>query len=132
MTDQRLATIEQRLESLLLHVARQSQKNTISGSDTPRPAGHGEPSLSQTTMAGESILMGQRLETRLRRLELPLFDGTNPDGWVCQAERYFMMHQMSDQERLAASIINLDSDSLSWFQWEDSRRAMPSWGELKR
>ncbi|PON73288.1 hypothetical protein TorRG33x02_250240, partial [Trema orientale] len=103
------------LESLLMFFTQQPQKPVAMGSDTSQPYQHGEPTLSLTGAVGESSNFGQRPEARLRRLELPLFDGTNPDGWVCQAERYFLMHQMIDNERLAAAIISLDGDALSWF-----------------
>ncbi|PON48624.1 hypothetical protein PanWU01x14_235890 [Parasponia andersonii] len=41
-TDQHLATIEKHLESLLLHVAQQSPKATVSGCNTPRTSGYGD------------------------------------------------------------------------------------------
>ncbi|PON38357.1 hypothetical protein TorRG33x02_345310 [Trema orientale] len=47
-----------------------------------------------------SMPMGQHPKAHLRLMELPLFDGNNPDGWVCQAECYS-----------GATIINLEGDA---------------------
>ena len=33
-----------------------------------------------------------RYEGRGKRLEMPVFDGSNPDGWVFRAERFFNMN----------------------------------------
>ena len=35
------------------------------------------------------------------------------------------------KEKLATAIISLDREALAWFQWEESRRTIMSWGELK-
>jgi len=38
-----------------------------------------------------------RDETRPRRLELPLFSGDNPYGWLNRAERYFHFNGIDDK-----------------------------------
>ena len=37
-----------------------------------------------------------RVETLTRRLEMPIFEGWNPEGWVFRVERFFAAHGMSE------------------------------------
>lgn len=62
---------------------------------------------------------------------MPVFDGDNPDGWIFRAERYFQMNRTGEAEKLDIAIVSLDGEALSWYQWEDRRRAIQSWTELK-
>lgn len=66
-----------------------------------------------------------------RKLELPVFDGNDPDGWIMQAERYFSLNRLNDEEQLEVSIISFEGDALRWFQWEHKRRPITCWKELK-
>lgn len=34
--------------------------------------------------------------TRLIKLDLPKFQGSDPDGWIFQAEEYFSFHEIKD------------------------------------
>lgn len=49
---------------------------------------------------------------RYKRLDLPTFDGSNPDGWVLRAERYFDFYRLDEKEKLEAAVVALDGDAL--------------------
>ncbi|XP_062108727.1 uncharacterized protein LOC133819478 [Humulus lupulus] len=66
------------------------------------------------------------------RMELPLFSGENPDGWISRVERYFLLMRMTEPIKLESAIVGLDGDALTWFQWEHHRRPITSWASLKR
>ena len=70
-------------------------------------------------------------EARVRRLELPVFEGVNPEGWIFRAERYFTVCRLTETEKLEAAVISLDGEALAWFQWADGRRPIGSWLELR-
>lgn len=72
-----------------------------------------------------------RLHWKHKKLDLPLFSGENPDGWILRAERFFKFYRMSEEEQLEATVVALESDALLWYQWENSRRAIRSWEEMK-
>ena len=65
-------------------------------------------------------------------MELPVFGGENPDGWVYQKERYFLLMHINEQQMLETTIIGLDGDALTWFQWENQRQPITSWVNLKQ
>lgn len=68
---------------------------------------------------------------RGRKLELPIFDGKDPDDWIIRAERYFSLNRLSKEEQIEVSIISFEGDALRWFQWEHRRRPIREWEELK-
>ena len=89
-----------------------------------------QPRTSNTdkdVRAGE----GSRVEILTRRLEMPIFKGWNPEGWIFHVERFFLTHGMMEEEKIAGAIISLDGEALAWFQWEDGHHPILNWGELK-
>lgn len=59
------------------------------------------------------------------------FDGTDPDGWVLQAERYFAIYQLLDEEKITAAVLCLNGDALAWYRWSNQRKVLNTWEELK-
>lgn len=35
---------------------------------------------------------------KLRKLDLPIFDGTNPHGWILRAERLFHFYRLNEED----------------------------------
>ena len=59
------------------------------------------------------------MQTLTRRLEMPVFEGWNLERWIVLDKRFFATHEMSEEEKIAATTISLDGEALTWFQWED-------------
>lgn len=55
---------------------------------------------------------------RFKKLDLPLFTGENPDGWILRAKRYFKFHRLTEDERMEAAVVAFEGEALLWFQWE--------------
>lgn len=68
---------------------------------------------------------------RHKKLDLPLFDGSNPDGWILRAERFFNFYSLSEEEKVEATVVALEGQALLWFQWEHRRRPIESWEQVK-
>lgn len=62
---------------------------------------------------------------------MPLFDGTNPDGWILRAERYFQFYRLTEEDKIEAAVVALEGDALLWFQWEHRWRPIQNWEEMK-
>ncbi|KAH9650018.1 hypothetical protein KPL70_026202 [Citrus sinensis] len=90
----------------------------------------GEKMLSPN-FGGGSSSGGTRHDFRFRKLEMPLFDGSNPDGWILKAERYFSVNRLSNEEKLEAAIIAFEGDALLWYQWENRKRSIVVWEEMR-
>lgn len=68
---------------------------------------------------------------RYRKLDMPIFEGTDPDGWILRIERYFNFYRLSEMDKLEAVVVALEGDALRWFQWENKRRPIRRWDELR-
>lgn len=52
---------------------------------------------------------------RAKKLDLPLFNGLNPDGWIIRAERFFSFYYLTELERVEAAVVSLEGDALLWY-----------------
>lgn len=86
--------------------------------------------MNQRMEGGTSV--GWRQDRRGRRLEMPTFEGDNPDDWIFRAERYFSINQLSDDEKIESAALCFEARALAWFQWESRRRGIRSWEGLKQ
>lgn len=68
---------------------------------------------------------------RFKEPDLPIFDGTDPHGWILRAERFFSFYGLTDDEKMEASVVALDGNALHWFQWENKRHPIRRWEEMK-
>lgn len=53
---------------------------------------------------------------KAKKLDLPIFSGLNPDGWILRAERFFGFYGLTEEERVEAAVVSLDGDALLWYQ----------------
>ena len=84
-------------------------------------------------MASDEMRRGGNGEWRgSRRVEMLVFTGENPDGWIFRADRYFATYGLTEEEKLVVAAMSLDGDALSWYQWTNSREVFRSWENLKR
>lgn len=60
-----------------------------------------------------------------------MFDGTNPDGWILRAERYFSFYRLSEEEKIEATVVALEGKALLWVQYEHRRRPIERWEQAK-
>ena len=50
---------------------------------------------------------------------MPLFDGSDPDGWLSKAKRFFKINRMGEREKLDAIMVNMEGEALTWYLYED-------------
>lgn len=74
---------------------------------------------------------GGKNSWRHKKLDLPLFNGTNPDGWILRAERFFNFYGLTEEEKVEATVVALEGQALLWFQWEHRRRPIDRWDQIK-
>ena len=80
----------------------------------------------QPTVEGETTdppFMLNRQDTLPRKLELPIFEGNNPDGWLIRVE----LNGVSPAEILRATVVCLEGDALALYYYEESRRTFQGW-----
>lgn len=67
-----------------------------------------------------------------KKVEMPVFGGENPYGWITRAERYFRVTRYDPAARLELVSLSLEDDALSWFNYEVEHRPFYDWHEFKR
>ena len=70
--------------------------------------------------------------SHLRKIDLPIFDGDDPPGWIFRIERYFKVNHVEEEERLDTVVLSLEGRALNWFQWREIRAPIRVWEEFKR
>ena len=53
----------------------------------------------------------------LRNLEMPIFNGEDPMGWLTKIERYLRMCTIREEDKMEAVMVAMDGKALGWFQW---------------
>ncbi|KAL5582270.1 hypothetical protein UlMin_014712 [Ulmus minor] len=71
------------------------------------------------------------MEHRGKKLELPLFEGDDPFGWLFRADRYFAVNGIAEGEKVYAASVCLEGPALNWFQWVDSQTPFRSWRDFR-
>lgn len=98
-------------------------------------SGHGGAGSGSGGGAGSGSGGGPRIigrnSWRHKKLDMPFFDGSNPDGWILRAERFFNFYGLTEEEKVEATIVALEGQALSWFQWEHRRRPIERWEQVK-
>ena len=69
---------------------------------------------------------------RLKRIDIPMFTGVNPNGWIMQAECFFSFYHMTDDDKMEAAVTSMTLDALFWYHWEEQQGEISEWKELKQ
>ncbi|KAK4280771.1 hypothetical protein QN277_012349 [Acacia crassicarpa] len=132
----RLATIEVSLDQILEQLRRgrrtpsptlplRGDNNGDGGAEIPNAHEEREQEKDKTEEEARSDT------NRHRKLELPLFDGEDPLGWIFRVERYFAVCGVSHQDKMDTAVVGLEGKAVTWFQWLEARTPVKSWPELK-
>lgn len=52
-----------------------------------------------------------------RKLEIPIFPGDDAFGWTHRLERYFLLKEVTEEEKMHATVMALEGKALSWYHW---------------
>ncbi|XP_058742588.1 uncharacterized protein LOC131615102 [Vicia villosa] len=69
---------------------------------------------------------------RSPKLELPLFDGSNPLEWLFQADQFFSFYNLPPENRLSLISFYMKGDALGWFKWMHQNRLLTDWVSFTR
>lgn len=66
-----------------------------------------------------------------KKLDMPIFDGIDPDGWILRVQYYFEFYHLIEAEMLEAIMLAMEGDALRWFQLENKLHHIRRWVDLK-
>ncbi|KAF1879588.1 hypothetical protein Lal_00033245 [Lupinus albus] len=61
------------------------------------------------------------------KLEIPIFVGEDAFGWTHRLERYFMLKEVTEEEKMQATVMALDGKALSWYHWWEKCNPNLNW-----
>lgn len=61
------------------------------------------------------------------KMEVPKFDGTDPNGWAFQVEEFFDFHGTSDAMRLKIASFHMEGRAAAWYQWMKANNLLTTW-----
>lgn len=69
--------------------------------------------------------------SRSIRLDLPKFQGTDPEGWIFQAEEYFSFHGILDDSRIQIAGFHMTKGALGWMRGLCRNNLLSTWDKFK-
>lgn len=100
------------------------------GQSTTKTEGGERPLPHVAEVTGENST-SKTGEIPTRKVEISGFSGDNPEGWILQAERYFMFYRSSEEEKKEIAFYSMAGEALIWFQSEESQQPMTSWDDFR-
>lgn len=118
---QYMLTVDSRLEDL------RSQIKGLPSGPTTGPSN--PPPFSQIS-DGSSGTHDSNPLLRTMKLEVPKFDGTDPNGWAFRINEYFDFHGTSEALRLRIVSFHLEGRASAWYQWMKANDLLTSWKDF--
>ncbi|KAF2325178.1 hypothetical protein GH714_024881 [Hevea brasiliensis] len=79
--------------------------------------------------AKEFQILDQTLITA-HRIELPLFDGIDPLGWLIRVEQFFELNGTRSKHKIHLAIICMDGNTVHWLHWLRQRIPTLIWDQF--
>lgn len=69
---------------------------------------------------------------RTPKIELSVFDGSEPLEWLFQAEQFFSFYNIPSENRLSLASFYMKGDALSWFKWMHQNHQLFDWTSFSK
>ncbi|XP_031263269.1 uncharacterized protein LOC116121451 [Pistacia vera] len=82
---------------------------------------------------GDKITDGEsdKKDKKIKKMDLPYFNGEDPYGWTFRADRYFAINRYAEEEKVEAATVCMEGRALNWYQWMDTRMPVKNWTDFK-
>ena len=64
-------------------------------------------------------------------MDLPIFNGSDPDEWIRKAENYFSFYRLTEEEKIEVAVISFEGEAFMWYQYEEKRSPLTDCQETK-
>lgn len=98
-------------------------------SATPLRSAEILPSLTGAGSSGGSPR--QKFETSPKKLDLPDFEGKNPDDWIFRVEKCFKVNQTKEEEKLSVAMACMTGCAVTWLRMIQDRDELLDWRDFK-
>ena len=115
---QYMSTVDSRFEELRSQI--HGSVGASVGSSRPMAP---EPA-SSTVLLGVSDISPL---LRSMKMDVPKFDGTDPNGWDFRINEFFDFHGTPDQLRLRIVSFHMEGKAAAWYQWMKANNLLSTW-----
>ncbi|KAA0050168.1 transposon Tf2-1 polyprotein isoform X1 [Cucumis melo var. makuwa] len=70
-------------------------------------------------------------QSKFKKVEMPVFNGEDPDAWLFRVDRYFQIHKLTDLEKMTMATISFKGLTLNWYRAQEERDKFKNWLDLK-
>lgn len=63
---------------------------------------------------------------------MSIYNGMNPESWVYPAEHFFEINDFAKSEKVKIAVVSFGQDEVDWFRWNNNRKKITSWEDLKQ
>lgn len=124
LLEQHVAKTEERFTQL----PQASSENSEGHVGTARESG--QSNTRRTGMTRDHQEVNSLLKTL--RVKVPRFDGENVEDWIYKINKFFDLHKVDDEMRLAMVAFHLEGSPSTWFQWMEKGGALTDWSSFIR
>ncbi|XP_061363609.1 uncharacterized protein LOC133307175 [Gastrolobium bilobum] len=79
---------------------------------------------------GNKEVVDPRSLLKFVKMEIPLFDGTNPDNWIFKIELFFDLQRVPPELKVQLAGLRMDGTASSLFQWKFRSGTVRSWTDF--
>ena len=116
------------LEQILLRLESMSNSNSSAAVKNSEPSVVPDSSNAESsTTASKTIVM----RDKENKGELPVFNGSNTAAWIRQAERFFRLNSIKEEERLDTVVLYLGGAALDWYMWAEDNIDIKDWHDCR-
>jgi len=66
------------------------------------------------------------------KLEVPTFDGVDPNGWLVRMDCFFRVSNIPVGEKLNYAVLGLMGEAFTWFEWWEAQSTFHTWLRFKQ
>ena len=134
--DERLNQQMEEIRSTLLSLVNRSILDREE--DQGEVLGVGSSGVQQDLPTGQNLQGGDRREFEederhwiKRKVELPNFDGNDPNGWLARAEKFFEVYAVKPELKVEMAFVSMEGPPVHWFQCLMSKCPNLTWEKLR-
>ncbi|KAL9428358.1 hypothetical protein AB3S75_030367 [Citrus x aurantiifolia] len=116
-----MTSVDSRFEELRTEIHGSSNKPIFSSNPS-------HPSSSKY----DGVLTGSEVSPVLRsmKMDVPKFDGSDPNGWIFRIAEFFDFHDTPEILRLRIVSFHMEGHAAAWYQWMKNNHLLTTWPEF--
>ena len=108
-----------------------SEKGLLQVPETAIPFRSAELNTPSYHAGSSGYSAQQKLESPPKKLDLPNFEGKNPDDWIFRMEKCFSVNQTEEGEKLSLAMSCLMGCAVTWLRMIQDREEPLDWRDFK-